>query len=145
MDIQRYRHDHAWILKQFEALRGLAHGGVREHADEISKLLVTVSARIKLHLATEEDLLYPSLAHSGDPVAAELGERFRAEMHGMSAAFVEFVKSWWTPAQLANDPAGFQQSANVVLKALFDRIKRENTELYPAAERVAERVGTTTH
>lgn len=140
MDVQRYRKDHAWILRQFEALRELTHAGVRDHAADISRLLMTISGRIKLHLAAEEEFLYPSLAHSGDSAAAALGKRYEQEMQGMAATFVAFVKDWWTPAKLEHDPEGFQRSANTVLKALFERIKRENVELYPVVEKLHEHV-----
>lgn len=138
MDVQRYRNDHAWILRQFESLRELTHAGVRDNAEAISKLLVAISGRIKLHLAAEEEFLYPSLAHGGDSAAVALGKRYEQEMQGMAATFVAFVKDWWTPAKLEHDPEGFQRSANTVLKALFERIRRENIELYPVAEKIHE-------
>lgn len=135
MDMQRYRKDHAWILRQFQLMRELSRSGVREHAKEISGLIRETAARIKVHLAAEESLLYPALAHSGDPRVAALGERYQREMHGMAQTFIRFVKQWSVPANLANDPEGFRADANAVLKALFERVKRENAELYPAAEK----------
>lgn len=34
------------------------------------------------------------------------------------------------------DPEAFRHEANTVFHALFDRIQRENRELYPAAEQL---------
>ena len=54
-------------------------------------------------------------------------------MQGLAASFARFVQQWRVPARLAADPEGFRRSANTVLRALFERLQRENAELYPAA------------
>ncbi|KAF1686693.1 hemerythrin [Pseudoxanthomonas broegbernensis] len=135
MDIQRYHRDHVRILGQIESLRALARGGVRENAEEIGELIVSTASHIKFHLAAEDQVLYPALARSGDPDLARMSERYKAEMQGLAEAFAGFVKQWRVPARLAADPEGFRHGANTVLKALFERLQRENAELYPAAEK----------
>ncbi len=133
MDIQRYDRDHRQILSQIDALRALSRAGIGENAEAISDLIISTASHIKFHLAAEDQVLYPALARCKDPATAALGERYRLEMQGLAASFARFVQQWRVPARLAADPEGFRRSANTVLRALFERLQRENAELYPAA------------
>ena len=134
MEIARYHRDHARILEQIDALRALAREGVRENAERIGEAIVSTASHIKFHLAAEEQVLYPARERSPDERLAAMATRYRTEMEGLSGAFAEFVQRWRVPARLAADPDGFRQDANTVLRALFERLQRENAELYPAAE-----------
>jgi len=135
MDIQRYDHDHRQILGQIESLRALSRAGIRENAEAIGELITSTASQIKFHLATEDQVLYPALARCGKPEIAAMSERYRKEMQGLAKAFAGFVQRWRVPARLAADPEGFRADANTVLRALFERLQRENAELYPAARR----------
>jgi hypothetical protein len=134
MDIQRYHHDHAAIFRQISALRELSRAGVSENAARISELITGTASHIKFHLAAEDRVLYPVLARSGDAHVAAMSRRYQDEMQGIARAFAEFVARWRVPSRLMSDPEGFRRDANVVLRALFERLQRESVELYPAAE-----------
>lgn len=134
MDIQRYHHDHAAIFRQINTLRELSRGGVRENAVRISELITGTASHIKFHLAAEDRVLYPVLARSGDAQVAAMSRRYQDEMEGIARAFGGFVARWRVPSRLMADPEGFRRDANVVLRALFERLQRESVELYPAAE-----------
>ena len=136
MDIRRYRETHEQILEQVDELRGLIRAGVPERAEDIAGLLVRMASGIKFHLAAEDQVLYPTLARSGDVDAVEVGRRYQDEMRGLSAAFGDMVTRWRVPSRIAADPEGFRTHANTVFKALFERIMREERELYPTAERI---------
>jgi len=45
-----------------------------------------------------------------------------------------FARRWNTSATVAQNPEGFRQDANQVLKVLHNRMQKENTEFYPAIE-----------
>jgi iron-sulfur cluster repair protein YtfE (RIC family) len=136
MDIQRYHRDHATILQQIDALRTLSRAGVRENAGKIGEAIVSTASHIKFHLAAEDQVLYPRLAKAGTPEVAELSARYQAEMQGIAQAFAGFVSKWRVPARLEADPDGFRHDANTVLRALYERLRREDVELYPVAEQV---------
>ena len=67
---------------------------------------------------------------------AAMSGRYQDEMQGIARAFAGFVQRWRVPSRLVADPDGFRRDANVVLRALFERLQRESIELYPAAEAV---------
>ena len=89
---------------------------------------------IKFHLAAEDATLYPALRAAADPGVAGLGRRYEEEMRGLSGAYAEFSRKWRVCAVIEAAPEQFRSEANTVLKALHERIQRENRELYPAAE-----------
>lgn len=136
MDIQRYKQQHGDILRDVGALRELIQSGIDQHADTISQLLVSMSTGIKFHLAAEDAVLYPALLRADDPAVVELSRGYQAEMQGIAGAFGEFVRKWRVATHIAGDPEGFRGEANAVFRALHERIRRENQELYPAAERL---------
>ncbi|WP_457020175.1 hemerythrin domain-containing protein [Luteimonas sp. A482] len=134
--MDRYHRDDATILRQIHTLRSLSQAGIDENADRISAAIVDTASLIKFHLAAEEQVLYPRLARSGVPEVEALSTRYRAEMRSLAGAFARFVDQWRVPARLQRDPEGFRDDANTVLKALYERLRREDRELYPAAGQI---------
>ncbi|RRN79370.1 hemerythrin domain-containing protein [Pseudoxanthomonas sp. SGD-10] len=136
MDMDRYHRDHATILEQIETLRSLSRAGIAGNAGAISQAIVGTASLIKFHLAAEDQVLYPRLARSGRADLAALSSRYQAEMQGLAEAFGRFVERWRVPARLQATPEAFRSDANTVLRALYERLRREDRELYPAAGRL---------
>lgn len=134
MDTQRYKDQHVEILQQVDALRGLAKAGVAANAEAIAAQLVAMSSGIRFHLAAEDKLVYPALQASRDPAVARLAAQYQQEMVAISQAFGDFVVRWRVAARIAAEPEAFRTAANALFAALFDRIQREERELYVAAE-----------
>ncbi|MDR3416768.1 MAG: hemerythrin domain-containing protein [Nevskia sp.] len=134
MNIDRFKKDHAQILLQVGELRELAHLGVEQHAEDIAKQIVAMSSTIKLHLAAEDNVLYPALAKVSGSAAAVIGKRFHEEMGGIAAAYTDFAHKWNYAPSIAAHPDDFRKHANEIFKALHERIQKENHDLYPAAE-----------
>ncbi|WP_295997258.1 hemerythrin domain-containing protein [Rugamonas sp.] len=134
MNIDKFKHQHTDILDAIAGLRKLVQSGIGEHAADISARIVAMSGVIKLHLAVEDRVLYPALEASGDAVLARMSARYRGEMDGISGAYLAFAAKWNTPRQLAEQPETFRDEANVVLKTLYERMKKEDREFYPAIE-----------
>ena len=96
-----------------------------------------MSGLIKLHLAVEQRYLYPAAQASGVASVAQLGRAYENEMHGIAGAYLDFAGRWNTPVRLAAEPEAFRSEANTVLHALFQRMRREDHDLYPAIESLA--------
>ncbi|TCT00491.1 hemerythrin domain-containing protein [Paralcaligenes ureilyticus] len=134
MNIDKFKHHHIEIMSGVTELRNLSKSGTAEHAAQIAKQISSISATIKLHLSVEDMVLYPALQKSKDPAYVALGQRYQSEMNGLAAAYMEFAKKWLSATRIADDADGFRSDANRVLKALHDRIHKENIELYPVLE-----------
>ena len=135
MNIDRFKDQHVQILDFIAQLRRHAHAGISEHADQIARLVVSMSAVIKMHLAAEDSALYPALAAGGNRRLAQLGHQFQSEMASIAAAYNGFARQWNTAARVQADPEGFRAQANQVLRTLFERMQREDRDFYPAVER----------
>lgn len=134
MNIEKFKQQHVDILSCIAQLRNLSKSGVSKNADAISKLIVTMSSTIRLHLAVEDKMLYPALEKGGDVALASLGRKFKSEMTGIASAYLDFARRWNTASTLMNNPDGFRTDANIVLKTLYERMRREDTDFYPLIE-----------
>lgn len=138
MQIDKLKHQHIDILRRVAALRTLTHEGVVDNAQAIAEGIVSMSAVIKLHLAVEDQALYPSLQRGDDADLARLGRMYQAEMAPLAQAYDAFVRRWNTAQNLRDDAEGFRADANDVLRRLHTRMQRENLEFYPRIEAQAE-------
>lgn len=134
MNIDKFKQQHVDIIKCISDLRELSRSGVGDNAEKISQLIISMSSMIRLHLAVEDNALYPALKTSSNSSLARMGERFQDEMGSIASAYLSFARRWNTAANLRQNPDEFRADANNVLKLLFDRMRQEDTEFYPAIE-----------
>ena len=134
MNIDKFKQQHLAILAAIDGLRELARAGVVPQARAIAEQIVAMSGVIKLHLAVEQRYLYPAAQASGVASVARLGRQYESEMHGIAGAYLDFAGRWNTAARLELEPEAFRCEANSVLHALYQRMRREDHELYPAIE-----------
>jgi len=131
MDMKRFETQHEAIQRGIDDLRTLSKRGVSENAAEIARLVVNISSTIKLHLAGEDRMLYPAALRAGDAAVARLAQRYQDDMGPLAAEFEAFVRRWNTAQPLREQAETFRREANTVLRLLWERMQRENTEFYP--------------
>lgn len=134
MNLEKFKHQHTDILRSIATLRALAHAGVEANATAIAQGIVAMSGTIKLHLAVEDQLLYPALRSGNNAVLARMGKKFQDEMEAIASAYMGFAQRWNQAVNVARDPEGFRSDANSVLKTVHARMQKENTVFYPAIE-----------
>ncbi len=91
---------------------------------------------LMLHLAKEDQYLYPQIAASTDKRAAAMASKFAADMGGLAAQYLAYV-SKWTPDGIAHEWDAFAVDTRKVMGALRQRILREERDLYPLIEQTA--------
>lgn len=133
MNISKFKHQHEDILAAVAEMRRLVRDGIPQNADLIARLVIGISATIKLHLLREDAHLYPALAAANHHLA-DMGRRYQTEMGQIADAYRRFAGKWNTAKQVNQQPEQFREEANAVFKVLYQRIQRENVELYPAVE-----------
>lgn len=134
MNIDKLKHQHEDIYASIDRLRQHARAGIARHAEQIAAGVVAMSSLIKLHLAVEDRLLYPSLRESEDPALARMGREYQDEMKSIATVYEAFSRRWNTASNVMADPEGFRRDANTVLKLLHQRIRREDKSFYPVIE-----------
>lgn len=134
MNIDKFKQQHVDIIECIAALRRASKAGVSENASEIARLIVAMSSIIKLHLAVEDQVLYPALSSGNNTVLARMGQKFQNEMGAIASAYMGFAARWNQAGKVAQDPEGFRSDANSILKTVHARMQQENTVFYPAIE-----------
>jgi len=134
MNIDKFKQQHVEILNCISTLRTLVKSGISDNAADISRAIIAMSSTIKLHLAVEDKFLYPALENTSDVHLARMGKRFQDEMASIASAYLAFARRWNTPSTVSQNPEGFRSDANSVLKVLYDRMRREDLDFYPAVE-----------
>lgn len=104
-------------------------------ATALRSLLSRLAGQVNFHLAMEDQSLYPRLAACPDEEAKAVARKFMLEMGGLAEVFSVFSRKWQT-CVIEADPLGFTAESRKVLAALGDRIQRENSVLYPLADKV---------
>ncbi len=113
------------------------HIADRPGAVEITLMLARLTGILRIHLALEDEILYPALRKSSHPRTAEIGERAWREMGGLADVFLDFIDRWKRADVLLAQQARFRSESAEVFTALAQRIDMEHREIYPLAEQIA--------
>lgn len=136
MNLERFESQHIKILRGIGELRRLSQQGIAANASAIARALVELSATIKLHLAAEDRMLYPTALRDGDAELARMAQRYQTDMGPIATDFDAFARRWNTAAPLRTQPDEFRREANAVLRMVWERMHRENREFYPRMQAV---------
>lgn len=134
MQIDKFKHQHGDIKRRIGELRDLARAGAAANAEAIALGIVAMSALIKLHLAVEDQVLYPALQADRQSDLARLARHYQRDMVPIAAAYDAFARRWNTSQRVREDAQGFRDDANLVLRKLHERMLREDREFYPQIE-----------
>lgn len=96
----------------------------------IAAVVRELFGKFSVHLAIEDNSLYPRAKALTDTRLHEVASRFETEMGGLRDSFDAYRKSWPGPLAIARDPAGFAAETRAVLTALRERVGREESQLY---------------
>lgn len=108
--------------------------GLPGTAGPLRAKLNAMGGTLRVHLAMEDKTLYPNLLNHKDANLQALAKQASSTITGLAEAFLAFSSKWQEPAIKA-DPAGFTAAWKGVVKALGDRVKWEDTVLYPAVDK----------
>lgn len=133
-----YRKQHVELIELVQLIAGkldesaLASGG----AMEASEMLTKLTGKLLVHLAAEDYGLYPKMLASGDREMASTAKQYQDGMGGLKEAYQAYYAKWNRGDKIGKDPAGFIADTQGVFEALGERVQKENTILYPLADRL---------
>jgi hypothetical protein len=132
---RRYRDQHTNIMSVATELgQQLIPSRLAADGSAARRMLSELSGKLIVHLAAEDNLLYPQLLSCHDMAAQALTRRFISEMGPLAQAFKAYAVRWGTLKRIESKPEEFADETRAIIKALSERIRRENTELYPLAD-----------
>lgn len=103
----------------------------------LSLKLAKLVGVLRIHFAQEDRYLYPLVMAAADPQTRATAQAFVSEMGSLGAAFNDFAARWNSSSAIANAFDRFRRESDAVFNALTTRIARENSILYPLADKVA--------
>jgi len=133
----RFRQQHDELLAIAQELQALLDArALAKDASAARSCVGKLMGKLVIHLSAEDKVLYPELASSKDPTVAALARRFSTEMKSTTPQVVAYGDRWPTPSAIKASPEVFVQETKQVIGILANRIRRENQELYAAADRI---------
>ncbi len=130
-----FRKQHAEMVEAVKSIQSQLKpealaAGVADVRNKLSQLF----GKLSLHLAMEDNSLYPRYQKHADAKVRDVADRFAKEMNGVKPAIEAFSRKW-TEGGIKADPSGFCVEATRLFDVLADRIRRENTEFYPLLDK----------
>ncbi len=104
-------------------------------AQPVRSLLSKLSAKLKIHLASEDKSLYPELLNHKDENVKATAKKFMDEMGSISSVFVKYTEKWVSADAIQKNPNDFIKETEGLFSALAKRIEKENKELYPLVDK----------
>lgn len=127
----REQHDRILEVSQQMTQRLASAEPAESKAVALRKLLSTLVGKLTIHLAMEDESMYPLLLKHPDARLSQLGRRYMDEMGGLSKEVRSYADRWPSAVQIQRDLPRFSEETSRVLQALHERVGRENDELYP--------------
>jgi hemerythrin-like domain-containing protein len=133
-DALRKQHDVILDLAG-RVLNGFTGDLLAVSAVDLRSLLAKLAGQVRVHLAIEDNALYPALIHHSDETIRSTAKRFIEEMGDLKAAFTAYMDRWPNSSTIDSHPRDFVLQTRQLFGALADRIDRENNELYTLVDR----------
>lgn len=93
--------------------------------------------KFSIHLALEDNSLYPRCLRHDDESLRRVAQRFQTEMGDLGQRFDTYKRSWPGPLAITRDPVRFVADTVTMLQQLKARVGREESEFYDLVDKVA--------
>ena len=130
-----YREQHARLLALGRELESQLDEDALARDASAARLAVSrIAGALQIHLAMEDDSLYPSLLVHSNAQLRECAQRLRDELKGLREALARYLGRWPTHVAVEREARAFAEQTRELLAQLARRIEREDRELFTLAE-----------
>jgi len=138
MNLNRYHEQHAEIHGQLKDLhQRLEPATLAADPGAARQSLVTLGAKLNIHLAFEDLALYPPLLKNPDPAVQTKTRTYMDEMGGLKEALSSHLRRWLNLQRVQAEPQAFRDETLELSQALERRLRAEDGDFYPMLERLA--------
>lgn len=131
MNLTSYMQQHKDIAVEMKAIQDLLNGtDIESKADEIAKHMCQFAGKVKVHLSSEDDFLYPYLAKSQDENVRQMAVRYQKQMGSIAEKFIAYKDKYNTKQKVLANIRQIKIETNTIFRELENRIRKEETELY---------------
>jgi Hemerythrin HHE cation binding domain len=132
----RFRRQHEELLElALEVDAALNPPSFPANARDVRRMMARLKGKLVVHSTMENDALYPRLFQHDDPTIRALAQALFEELGGIYETFAIHHSKWSSVDLIEADPSGYVQHTRDIFDKLRLRMERENTELYPLADR----------
>ena len=133
--IASYRAQHQRLLAMVKQLEDELERKATRGA-ELRKRVSTLVGKLSLHLAAEDEVLYPKLLEHSEERVRTLAQKYLDETGGLADDFRAYADRWPSPASIDANPIAFASQTRRILATLKKRISREDDRLFPLIEKL---------
>lgn len=132
-NINNYLQQHesiAEIAKLILNTTKLSDEKIINEAKNISLNINTLAGKLRVHLLSEDKFLYPELKNSNDENLKKIAIKFEDEMGHIAELFTKYKDNYKIYTKITENISEYKKDTNFIFDALFNRIEREEKELY---------------
>jgi hypothetical protein len=133
-NLRRQHQELAALAREIGRL--LQPGKLASDGGPVRHLLALLAGTLRVHVAMEDESLYPRLLAHRDPGVRDKARRFLDEMGGIRIEFSEYLRAWPGPSAIQARPEEFVAATRRMFALLYERMQRENEELHPLADEI---------
>jgi hypothetical protein len=128
--IEKLRNDHLKLRQMSANLLEIVRSEEPADLKALSICRWELARLLLQHLPVEDRHVYRRLESDPRPTVSALAKKFRTELESSYDRFKEHTDRWTGEAIVA-DWAGYRTMVSALIRAMLDRIDREETMLYP--------------
>ncbi|MDR1549590.1 MAG: hemerythrin domain-containing protein [Hungatella sp.] len=131
MELKNYMEQHDRIREELEILKALCKNrDLEQTASETALHISSLAGKLKIHLSSEDQYLYPAFLRSGDSRLVDQAEEYQREMGNLLALFTEFKDKYNTKIKILSEKESFFGEAEKIIKSIEVRMQKEESGLY---------------
>jgi hypothetical protein len=135
----RFRRQHEELLDlALEVDAALHSPSFPGNARDVRRMMARLKGKLVVHSTMENDALYPRLFQHADPSVRALARALFEELGGIYETFAAHHAKWSSVDRIEADPSGYARHTLAIFDKLRLRMEREDSELYPLADRDGE-------
>ncbi|MEW8957392.1 hemerythrin domain-containing protein [Clostridium sp.] len=130
-NINNFTRQHEEIYKSIEEIESLIKdSNIEENAMHLGKTISLLSGKLKVHLQSEDNFLYPSLLSISDSKIKTITQNYIDEMGNLKITFEDYKNKFNTKNKICSDINKFKMETDKILIALKNRLNKEDNHLY---------------
>lgn len=127
-NLDNYFRQHKEISELINLIKTMTIKDLISNSKEIANALNNLSGKLKVHLSMEDKYLYPNLKTKNE--SKNVAEKFENEMGHLAKEFLTYKDKYNTYVKINENSLNFKTETTKIMKALEDRMSREEKDLY---------------
>jgi iron-sulfur cluster repair protein YtfE (RIC family) len=128
------------LRRQHDEISHIAHRLAQATADRttprsVGSIRWQLARQLMAHLALEDRILYPALQRADDARIRATAATLQTETGALAESFSRYMTAW-SDDRVAREWSDFCVETQAIIRALSERVDRENRALYPLADTI---------